>query len=82
MHWLIETPPWCCYLFEGSSGGEQVEDHVGRHTDEGGDPDTVAQDSGPRWVVVVKEPHLRGEGQEADDDELGRWRTLVESRLL
>lgn len=58
------------YLFEGPFGGEQVVDHVGRHTDERGDTDAVAQYSGPEWVQVVKQPHLRRKGQETSDDEL------------
>lgn len=58
------------YLFEGPFGGEQVVDHVGRHANERGDTNAVAQYSGPEWVYVVKEPHHRREGQETSNDEL------------
>lgn len=58
------------YLFEGPFGGEQVVDHVGRHTNERGDPDAVAQYSGPEWVQVVKQLHYRRKGQETSNDEL------------
>lgn len=58
------------YLFESTLGIEQVVDHISRHTDEWGDPDAVAQDSGPWWIVVVEQPDLWREGQETDDDEL------------
>ena len=65
------------YLFEGALGPTQVVDHVGGDADEGGDSDAVAQHVGPRWVLVVKQPHLGREGQETNDDELedGRGRT-------
>lgn len=60
------------YLFKCALGIEQIENHISRHTDEWGHPDAVAQDSSPRWVVVVEQPDLGGEGQETDDDELGK----------
>lgn len=58
------------YLLECALGIEQVVDHISRHTDEGGNPDAVAKDSGPRWVLIVEQPDLWREGEEADDDEL------------
>lgn len=58
------------YLFEGPFGGEQVVNHVGRHANERGDTDAVAQYSGPKWILVVKQLHYRREGQETSNDEL------------
>lgn len=58
------------YLFECALGIEQVVDHISRHTDKGGNPDAVAKDSGPWRVVIVEQPDLWREGEEADDDEL------------
>lgn len=64
---------WCDALqqtlFESALSVEQVVDHVGRHTDEGGHADAVAQDSGPGRIVVVEQLHIRREGKKADDDE-------------
>lgn len=50
------------YLFKSALGIKQVVDHVSRHTDEWRHPDTVAQDSGPWRVVVVKQPDFWREG--------------------
>lgn len=58
------------YLFECSLSIKQVVDHVGRHADERRHADAVAQNRGPQRVVVVEQPHLRGESQETNDDEL------------
>lgn len=58
------------HLFEGPFGGEQVVDHVGRHANERGDTNAVAQYSGPEREQIVKQPHLRREGQETSNDEL------------
>lgn len=60
------------HLSERAPGAEQVVEHVGGNADEGGHADAVAQDGGPGGVVVVEQPDVRGEGQEADDDELDR----------
>jgi len=58
------------HLFEGSFGGDQIVDHVGRHTDEGGDSDAVAEHCGPERVEVVKQLHLGRECQETHNNEL------------
>lgn len=58
------------YLFEGPFGGEQVVDHVGRHANERGDTNAVAQYSGPEGVQVVKQLDLRRERQETSNDKL------------
>lgn len=57
-------------LFESPWCGEKMVDHIGRHADEGGHPDAVANCRGPGRVAVVKQFHLWREGQEADNDEL------------
>lgn len=58
------------YLLECALSIKQVVDHVSRHADERGHADAVAQDGGPRRVVVVEQPDLGREGQETNDDEL------------
>lgn len=56
--------------------------HISRHTDEGGNTNAVAQDSGPWWVVVVEQPDFWRKGQETDDNELEtRFGTKIEVRL-